>query len=195
MMAGNHLLPLTESGSHHQICDSPSSPWSSSPQPWLSRLSTGSWFPRRLWHTVRTGFLLLPPSSSLPGTHQPPVNTPRRSPGAAAGIRGEQIRMFLKCPTQVISESVNFAYLSNDVVDDFVDGEADVGVDGEHLSQCVFILCGVQVSIQQASHHIQKCWIVLLQLHFTCVEEGTSCQLLPHVKIVSLSHQCGLWLS
>lgn len=40
------------------------------------------------------------------------------------------------------------SYLPNYVVDDLVDGEADVGVDGEHLSQCVFILCGIQVTIQ-----------------------------------------------
>lgn len=54
------------------------------------------------------------------------------------------------------------AYLAYDVVYDLVDGEADVGVDGEHLSQCVFILCGVQVAIQQAAHHIKEGWVVLL---------------------------------
>lgn len=47
-------------------------------------------------------------------------------------------------------------------MDDLVDGEADVGVDGEHLSQCVFILCGVQVAVQQTAHHVQKGWVILL---------------------------------
>lgn len=56
----------------------------------------------------------------------------------------------------------DFSYLPDDVVDDLVDGEADVGVDGEHLSQCVFILRGVQVTIQQAAHHIQEGRVVLL---------------------------------
>lgn len=40
------------------------------------------------------------------------------------------------------------AYLSDDVVDDLVDGETNIGVDGEHLSQRIFILCGVQVAIK-----------------------------------------------
>lgn len=53
-------------------------------------------------------------------------------------------------------------YLSNDVVDDFVDGEADVGMDGKHLSQRVFILRGVQIPIQQATDHIKEGWVVLL---------------------------------
>lgn len=70
--------------------------------------------------------------------------------------------------------TVNSSYLPNDVVDDLVDGEADVGVDGEHLSQCVFILCGVQVAIQQAAHHIQEGRVVLLQLHLTCGNKGMS---------------------
>lgn len=47
-----------------------------------------------------------------------------------------------------VSYSFFLSYLPNYVVDDLVDGEADVGVDGEHLSQCVFILCGIQVTIQ-----------------------------------------------
>lgn len=47
-------------------------------------------------------------------------------------------------------------------MDDLVDGEADVGVDGEHLSQRVFILCGVQVAVQETAHHVQEGWIVLL---------------------------------
>lgn len=54
-----------------------------------------------------------------------------------------------------------FAYLPNYVVDDLVNGEADVGVDGEHLSQCVFILRGVQVAIQQTAHHVQEGWVIL----------------------------------
>lgn len=57
---------------------------------------------------------------------------------------------------------VNPVYLPDDVVDDLVNGKADVGVDCEHLSQRVFILCGVQVAIQQAAHHIQEGWVVLL---------------------------------
>lgn len=59
-------------------------PWSSSPRPWLSLLSTDSWFPKLLEHTVRTGFPLQLPSSSQPGTDQPPAGTPRRLQGAAA---------------------------------------------------------------------------------------------------------------
>lgn len=66
------------------------------------------------------------------------------------------------------SLKVNFANLPNDVVDDLVDGEANVGVDGEHLSQCIFILSRIQVAIQQAAYHIQECWVVLFQLHLTC---------------------------
>lgn len=33
-----------------------------------------------------------------------------------------------------------YSHLPDDVVDDFVDSEANVGVDGEHLSQRVFKL-------------------------------------------------------
>lgn len=53
-------------------------------------------------------------------------------------------------------------YLSDDVVDDFVDGEADIGVDGEHLPQRVLILCRVQVAIKQTAHHIEESWVILL---------------------------------
>lgn len=51
---------------------------------------------------------------------------------------------------------------------DLVDGESNVGVNGEHLSERVLKLCGVQVAIQQAAHHVEKRWVVLLQLYFTC---------------------------
>ena len=71
-------------------------------------------------------------------------------------------RFCVKNKINVSHKKVNSAYLPNDVVDDLVDGEADVGVDGEHLSQGVFILCGVQVAIQQAAHHIQEGRVVLL---------------------------------
>lgn len=59
------------------------------------------------------------------------------------------------------------AYLPDYIVDDLVDSEANVGVDGEHLSERVFILCRVQVTVQQAANHIQEGWIILLQLHLT----------------------------
>jgi len=62
----------------------------------------------------------------------------------------------------IVSVPVNSAYLANDIVDDLVDSEADVGVDSEHLSQRVFVLCGVQVAVQQAAHHIKEGWVVLL---------------------------------
>lgn len=47
-------------------------------------------------------------------------------------------------------------------MDDLVDGKADVGVDGEHLSQRVLVLRGVQVAVQETTHHVQEGWIVLL---------------------------------
>lgn len=46
-----------------------------------------------------------------------------------------------------VSPTAPLRYLPDDVVDDFVDGEADVGVDGEHLAQGVLILRRVQVSV------------------------------------------------
>lgn len=56
----------------------------------------------------------------------------------------------------------NFIYLPNDVVDDLIDGKSNVGMNGEHLSQRIFILSRIQVSIQQASHHIQEGRVILL---------------------------------
>ena len=58
-------------------------------------------------------------------------------------------------------------YLSDDVLDELVDGEADVGVDGEHLPQRVLVLRGLQVAVQEAAHHVQEGRVVLLQLHLT----------------------------
>ena len=60
-------------------------PWSSSPQPWPSQLSTGSSSPKQLGHTGRRGSPPLPPASSQPSKDQPPADKPHRSPGAAAG--------------------------------------------------------------------------------------------------------------
>lgn len=73
-----------------------SSPWSSSPQPWFFQLSIGSSSPKPIEHTERTGSHLLPPSSSQPSKDQPPADTPRRSPGAAADIRKKKIILILK---------------------------------------------------------------------------------------------------
>lgn len=58
-------------------------------------------------------------------------------------------------------------HLAHDVLHQLVHGEADVGVDGEHLPQGVLVLRGVDVPVQQAPHHVQEGWVVLLQLHLT----------------------------
>lgn len=60
----------------------------------------------------------------------------------------QQKNVEIKNDSNVYFSFFFLSYLPNYVVDDLVDGEADVGVDGEHLSQCVFILCGIQVTIQ-----------------------------------------------
>lgn len=64
-------------------------------------------------------------------------------------------------------QSNTSAYLPDYIVDDLVNSEANVGVDGEHLSERVFILRRVQVTVQQTANHIQEGWIILLQLHLT----------------------------
>lgn len=74
--------------------------------------------------------------------------------------------MLNACHFVILYESLvgneNFVYLSNDVVDDLVNGKSNVGMNGEHLSQSIFILSGIQVSIQQAAYHIQEGWVILL---------------------------------
>lgn len=47
-------------------------------------------------------------------------------------------------------------------------------MDGEHLSQRVFVLRGVQVAVQKAAHHVQEGRVVLLQLHLACGNTGSS---------------------
>lgn len=42
-------------------------------------------------------------------------------------------------------------------------------MDGEHLTQRVLVLRGVQVAVQQAAHHVQEGGVILLELHLTCV--------------------------
>ena len=58
-------------------------------------------------------------------------------------------------------------HLARDALHQLVHGEADVGMDGEHLTERVLVLRGVNAAIQQAAHHIQEGWVVLLQLHLT----------------------------
>ncbi len=41
-----------------------------------------------------------------------------------------------------------------DVLNELVNGKSDVSVDGEHLSQGVLILRGLQVSIQKTAYHV-----------------------------------------
>lgn len=40
------------------------------------------------------------------------------------------------------------AYLSDQVLYEFLHGEGDVGVDAVHLTQLVLVLCGLQVTVQ-----------------------------------------------
>lgn len=60
-----------------------------------------------------------------------------------------------------------WAYLACDALHQLVHGEADVGVDGEHLTEGVLVLCGVDAAVEQAAHHVQEGWVVFLQLHLT----------------------------
>lgn len=66
------------------------------------------------------------------------------------------------------------SYLADNILHQFVHSKANVGVDGEHLPQCVLVLRWVNVPIQQAPHHIQERRVVLLQFHFTWSEEKGS---------------------
>lgn len=62
---------------------------------------------------------------------------------------------------------VNTTHLSYYVLDEFVYGKANVRMYGEHFTQGVLVLRGLQITIQQTAHHVQKCRVVLLQLHLT----------------------------
>lgn len=93
-----HTMEVDNRKSFRTCC----SPWSSSPQPWLSRLSTGSWSPRPLWRTARTGFPPLPLASSQPGKDRPPAGTPRRSRGAAAESADQKKTIFKMLHTPFI---------------------------------------------------------------------------------------------
>lgn len=48
------------------------------------------------------------------------------------------------------------ADLADDALDEFVHGEGDVGVDGEHFPQRVLVLRRLHVSVQQVPHHLQE---------------------------------------
>ncbi len=45
-------------------------------------------------------------------------------------------------------------HLSYDILNELVNGKSDVSVDGEHLSQGVLVLRGLQVSIQKTAYHV-----------------------------------------
>lgn len=78
---------------------------------------------------------------------------------------------------EALRDDLRDDYLADNILHQLVHGEANVGVDSEHLPQSVLILCGVNIPIQQTSHHIQECWVVFLQLHLTWAgEESSHCR-------------------
>ena len=63
-------------------------------------------------------------------------------------------------------------HLSDNALDEFVHGKGNVGMNGEHLSQRIFILGRVYVAIQQAPHLVQESWVIIFYLNVHCGKEG-----------------------
>ena len=47
-----------------------------------------------------------------------------------------------------------------------VQGEGDVGVDPEHLTQGVLVGLGVEVAVEQVLDHVQESWIEVFGVDF-----------------------------
>lgn len=48
------------------------------------------------------------------------------------------------------------ADLPDNVLDEFVHGEGNVGMDSKHFPQGILVLSWLHVSIQKVAHHFQK---------------------------------------
>lgn len=62
-------------------------------------------------------------------------------------------------------------YLSHSIRDYFVQGKSDVCMDSKHLTERIFVRCTFHVAVQNVFHHIQKGWVIILNLYFICKEE------------------------
>lgn len=73
--------------------------------------------------------------------------------------------------------------LSGYILDEFVHGEGDVGVNGEHLSQGILILRRLHIPIQQVTHHLQKRRVIILHIHIHWNRKTWKYELNSHTAI------------
>lgn len=63
------------------------------------------------------------------------------------------------------------ANLPDNILNEFIHGEGNVGMDGKHLPKGVLILGWLHVPIQEIPHHFQKHGVIVLHLDVHCREK------------------------